>query len=53
VNDCTYLDGTVLTDKTELRPEVKERITNANRALCASSSTEESRIPHSKKKGIL
>jgi hypothetical protein len=31
VKDCTYL-GTVLTDKNELRPEIKKTITNENRA---------------------
>jgi hypothetical protein len=48
VNDCTYF-GTVLTNKYELRPEMEERITNANRALCTSSSTKESVTTHSRK----
>jgi hypothetical protein len=51
VNDCTYL-GTILTIKNELRPEVEERITNANRALC-TSSTQESIITYSRKNKIL
>jgi hypothetical protein len=34
VKDCTYL-GSLLTNKSELRPEVGKGITNANRARYA------------------
>jgi len=33
VKDCTYL-VTILTDKSGLRPEIENIITNANRAYC-------------------
>lgn len=41
VEDCIYL-GTIVTNKTELRPKIEKRVTNANSAYYALLSLQPS-----------